>query len=82
MDIKNQQMILITFFSQYYAFLLKQTLKDRCTLKSVPRSLSSSCGICALINEEDFPSINVFSDNIDRVFYINDNKYEEIIWKK
>ena len=54
MDSFNQKVILLTFFSYYYAMLLKKKLKDQCILKAVPRSLSSSCGTCALIDKSVF----------------------------
>lgn len=45
-----------TFFSHYDAMLFKKTLEDsrfRVELRPVPRSLSSSCGTCAVIFPDD-----------------------------
>ena len=48
MDNGNNQMT-ATFSSHYGAMLTKRVLGQGCALRPVPRSLSSSCGTCAVI---------------------------------
>ncbi len=83
MDSFNQKVILLTFFSYYYAMLLKKKLKDQCILKAVPRSLSSSCGTCALIDKSLFElAKEICFDGIESAFFCTENGYKEMLWKK
>ena len=50
MEDRDQKVI--TFHSQYAAFLFRRRFGGGCVLKPVPRSLSSSCGTAAFAEGE------------------------------
>ena len=69
-------MTLATFYSHYGAMLTKKRLGDSCTLRPVPRSLSSSCGTCACLEGVTLEKLReVAGDNLEAVYSVSDNGY-------
>lgn len=50
MEDKGDKVMVATFANHYGAMLFRKTVGAGCTLRPVPRNLSSSCGTCAFFN--------------------------------
>ena len=76
MEDRDQKVI--TFHSQYAAFLFRRRYGDGCVLRPVPRVLSSSCGTAA------FVSGNVDAKLLDgaEAVYEKDGEGWRMIWKE
>lgn len=68
-------MYLITFHSQFDSNLFKRRMKDfgRVIQKPVPRTLSSSCGTCCVLEPDDpgFSFENVPEIQYEKIYLIN-----------
>lgn len=63
MDNRDKEIIVATFHSHYGAMLLKKNLGAVCSVRSVPRSLSSSCGTCAFVENTSTDIIIASADS-------------------
>ena len=76
MEDKGDKVMVATFANHYGAMLFKKTVGAGCTLRPVPRSLSSSCGTCA---EFKGPFLDDYvNDNLEAVYQEKDGGYELI----
>ena len=72
----NEIKYVATFHNHYGALLFKKKMGENCTLKPVPRALSSSCGTAAFFS---LPfSQNLESEYLEGVFIAEDGKYRRI----
>lgn len=73
----------VTFQNHYGAMMLKKKMGNCCTLRAVPRSLSSSCGTCIFVTGADLDTIldNAEKDLLEGIYRVVDNGYESI-WVK
>jgi len=79
MDNRNKEVI-ATFSTHYGAMLTKKKLGDRCTLRPVPRSLSSSCGTCAVVRDSNLYELkNAAGEYLEGVFEPAGERYEKIL---
>jgi len=79
MDNRNKEVI-ATFSTHYGAMLTKRELGDRCTLRPVPRVLSSSCGTCAVVRDSSVEEIkNTAGEYLEGVFELVDERYVNIL---
>ena len=69
-------MMVATFINHYGAMLFKKTVGAGCTLRPVPRSLSSSCGTCAFF-EGPFREEYV-NDNLEAVYEQGSKGYVKV----
>jgi len=73
-------MKLATFHTTSAAIQFDRKLKNDgiiCTLKPIPRKLSSNCGICAQFNLNDYSKY--INENLDKIYEIlPKNSYKEI----
>ena len=76
MENQSHQMMVATFANYYGAMLFRKTVGAGCTLRPVPRSLSSSCGTCAFF-EGPFREEYV-NANLEAVYELKDGSYEKI----
>ena len=76
MENQSHQMMVATFANYYGAMLFRKTVGAGCTLRPVPRSLSSSCGTCAVF-EGPFREEYV-NGNLEAVYEEKDGSYEKI----
>ncbi len=65
-----------TFANHYGAMLFRKTVGAGCTLRPVPRSLSSSCGTCAVFNGPFL--MEYVNENLEAVYEERDGGYERI----
>ena len=68
----------VTFLSHYAALKFRKRF-PACTLKPVPRSLSSSCGTAAFLEGEVDPSL--FDDSTEAL-YEEDGEGWRLLWKR
>ena len=76
MEDKRNEMMVATFVNHYGAMLFRKTVGAGCTLRPVPRSLSSSCGTCAVFKgpfREEYVNAN-----LEAVYEMKDGVYEKI----
>ena len=75
---ENRDQKVITFHSQYAAFLFRKRYGEGCVLRPVPRSLSSSCGTAAFVEGE------VSSELLEgaEAMYEKDGDVWRMIWKE
>ena len=66
-------MMVATFANHYGAMLFRKTVGAGCSLRPVPRSLSSSCGICAFF-EGPFRQEYV-NENLEAVYEMKEGRY-------
>lgn len=78
MENRNQKVV--TFQNHYGAMMLKKKLGDCCSLKAVPRVLSSSCGTCVFVNDVETDIILDASqtDLLEGIYIVKENGYEKI----
>lgn len=60
----------VTFRNHYGALMLKKSLGECCTVRAVPRALSSSCGTCAVVVDRTLEVIlaNAKTDLLEGVY--------------
>lgn len=76
MEDKGNKVMVATFANHYGAMLFRKTVGAGCTLRPVPRSLSSSCGTCAVFNG---PFLKEYvNENLEAVYEERDGRYEMI----
>ncbi len=76
MEDKRNKMMVATFANHYGAMLFRKTVGAGCTLRPVPRALSSSCGTCAMF-EGPFRKEYV-NDNLEAVYEMEGGKYTKV----
>lgn len=69
-------MMVATFANHYGAMIFKKKVGTGCTLRPVPRALSSSCGTCAFF-EGPFKTEYV-NENLEAVYEVQGEKYNKI----
>ena len=69
-------MMVATFANHYGAMLFKKTVGAGCTLRPVPRDLSSSCGTCAFF-EGPF-RLEYVNENLEAVYEQQQDKYVRV----
>lgn len=76
----EQSKYLVLFFTQYgainYSKLLKKTGIENFT-RPVPRSLSSSCGIC-IETQTDRDLMNFLTEDVEGIYKVKSEDYELI----
>ncbi|MFC2821638.1 MAG: putative Se/S carrier-like protein [Sphaerochaeta sp.] len=72
-------MMVATFANHYGAMLFKKTVGAGCVLRPVPRSLSSSCGTCAVF--EGPYKDEYYNENLEAVYKEKNGKYITIVEK-
>lgn len=76
-------MILATFYSHYGAMLTKKKLGTACTLRPVPRSLSSSCGTCACIEGIGPETVRaVAGETLEAVYSVSDDGSYSVLFRQ
>ncbi len=65
-----------TFHNHYGALLFKKKLGENCSLKPVPRVLSSSCGTAAFFSLPFSPDL--INEYLEGVFVSENGKYRRI----
>jgi hypothetical protein len=79
MDNRNKE-VTATFSTHYGAMLTKKKLGDRCTLRPVPRLLSSSCGTCAVVKDSTVEELkNAAGEYLEGIFLLSEGRYEKIL---
>lgn len=79
MDNRNKE-VTATFSTHYGAMLTKKKLGDRCTLRPVPRSLSSSCGTCAVVRDSSIEELkNTAGEYLEGIFELADGRYINVL---
>ena len=80
MDTSDKKVIFVTFISHYGAMLLKNRMGQCCTVRAVPRFLSSSCGTCACVENSDLGEIlkNADSELLEAVYLKEKGEYVKI----
>ena len=76
MEDKGDKVMVATFANHYGAMLFKKNVGAGCTLRPVPRSLSSSCGTCAFFSgpfKDEYRN-----ENLEAVYEEKDGKYIRI----
>lgn len=77
MDNNNQKVTYVATFQNHFgAMLFKKRIGDLCTLKPVPRVLSSSCGTAAFFSipfEE-----SMVNENLEAVYIKQEDGYRKI----
>ena len=68
----------VTFMSHYAALMFKKRF-PACTLRPVPRSLSSSCGTAAFLEGE--ADLSLFDENTEGL-YEKDGDGWRLLWKR
>jgi len=71
-----------TFYSQYGALSLRKELLSReiaAELISVPRQLSTSCGVCVTFKHDDWDCAKGAEDLEGVYLVIDDGRYEELL---
>lgn len=81
MSFMQENRYLVLFFTQYgaisYSRLLKQEGMENQT-RPVPRSLSSSCGICVQL-ETDRQILDFITEDVEAIYRVNaSQEYEKI----
>ena len=77
MEDRDQKVI--TFHSQYAAFLFKKNYGGECSLKPVPRQLSSSCGTAAFVS--GVVDSSLLGEGVEAL-YEKDGEEWRMIWKR
>lgn len=69
-----------TFQNHYGALLLKKAMGKNCSVRAVPRALSSSCGTCAFVEDSSLEEIlkNANMDLLEGVFEKEGEKYSKV----
>lgn len=76
MEDKRNKMMVATFANHYGAMLFKKTVGTGCSLRPVPRSLSSSCGTCAMF---EGPFLKEYAnENLEAVYEFDEGKYIKV----
>lgn len=68
-----------TFFTHSGAIKFKKYLQSNnidCVTKPVPRSLSSSCGVCVEFEYEKENVLSIISTDLDCLYEMIDNEYK------
>ena len=76
MEDKGDKVMVATFANHYGAMLFRKTVGAGCTLRPVPRNLSSSCGTCAFFSgpfREEYRN-----ESLEAVYEENDGRYIKI----
>ena len=73
MENQRDEMMVATFANHYGAMLFRKTVGAGCSLRPVPRSLSSSCGTCAFF-EGPFRQEYV-NENLEAVYEMKEGRY-------
>ncbi len=76
MENTGDKMMVATFANHFGAMLFRKAVGKGCTLRPVPRSLSSSCGTCAFFEgpfSEDYRN-----ENLEAVYRVEGDKYIKI----
>ena len=70
----------VTFQNHYGALMLKKRMGDCCSVRAVPRSLSSSCGTCAMVDGSTLQEVLVQADLslLEGVYQRDADKYRQI----
>jgi len=78
MDNQNNE-VTATFISHYGAMLTKKKLGNRCTLRPVPRILSSSCGTCAVVSGGSAEELEASAgEYLEAVYVLSEEGYRKI----
>ena len=76
MEDKRGEMMVATFANHYGAVQFRKTVGAGCTLRPVPRSLSSSCGTCAFF---EGPFLKEYvNSNLEAVYEMKDGTYIKV----
>lgn len=79
MEDRDKQIMTATFSSHYGAMLTKKRLGAGCTLRPIPRSLSASCGTCAVTDGHTLEEIREASgEYLEAVYTESKGRYEKI----
>lgn len=79
MENRDKQIMTATFSSHYGAMLTKKRLGDGCILRPIPRSLSASCGTCAVTQGHTLDEIiSSAGEYLEAVYTENKGRYEKI----
>ena len=79
MEDRDKQIMTATFSSHYGAMLTKKRLGAGCTLRPIPRSLSASCGTCAVIEGHALDEIRESAgEYLEAVYLENKGRYEKL----
>jgi len=72
--------LLSTFHDHYGAILIRRSFKGDCVLQAVPRTLSSSCGTCAVTDKVEAERIKeVAGDHLEAIYQENgEGRYEKL----
>ncbi len=73
---EDRDQTVITFHSHYGALLFKRRFGNGCTLRPVPRELSSSCGTAAFVTGDVSPAL--FDENTESAYKKEDGKWVRI----
>ena len=76
---ESEDQKVVTFHSHYGALVFRRRYGEGCSLRPVPRSLSSSCGTAAFISGP-VPE-ELFDENTEAV-YVKDGDGWREIWRK
>ena len=80
MENKSKEIMVATFANHYGAMLFKKKVGSGCTLRPVPRALSSSCGTCAFF-ENPFKE-EYLNENLEAVYQVQGDTYRMIYENK
>ena len=76
MEDQGNKVMVATFANHYGAMLFRKTVGAGCTLRPVPRNLSSSCGTCAFFS---CPFLKDYiNENLEAVYEQKDGKFIKI----
>jgi hypothetical protein len=76
MEDQGNKVMVATFANHYGAMLFRKTVGAGCTLRPVPRNLSSSCGTCAFFSGPFLK--DYINENLEAVYEQKDGKYIKI----
>lgn len=76
----KKEVIVATFLNHYGALMLKKSLGGRCSVRAVPRSLSSSCGTCAFVSSSSVQEVAEHSDKelLEGIYIKENNLYRKV----
>lgn len=69
----DAKVLIATFANHYGAMLFKKAVGNRCSLRPVPRALSSSCGTCAVFDVPFCPEF--VNENLEAVYEFSGGRY-------
>lgn len=76
MEDQRNKMMVATFANHYGAMVFKKKVGAGCSLRPVPRVLSSSCGTCAFFEGPFKPEY--VNENLEAVYEEREGKYVKV----